>query len=143
VTHLVYVTGGLHGRWDVVLATRRDGDSWHHRVVNDEPESCATHGFAGLAVDPATGDAHLAWLEARFGLGAVAYARCPADAGLRCGRNERVSTAPFALTTSRDPTRWHGTRAGVALGAGGAIWAAWSDTRSGGPGVYLARGAVP
>ncbi len=141
-THVAYVTGGLHGRWDVVLATRRDGDAWRHRVVNDEPESCATHGFAGLAADPATGEAHLVWLDARFGVGAVAYARCPADPSRRCGRNERVSSAPFALTTSRDPTRWHGTRAALALGPGGALWAAWSDARTGGPGVYLARGAA-
>jgi hypothetical protein len=142
VTHVVYVTGGLHGRWDVVLATRRDGDRWRHRVVNDEPESCATHGFVGMAVDPGTGDAHLVWLDARFGVGGVAYTRCPADASRRCGRNERVSAAPFALTTSRDPTRWHGTRSALALGVDGALWAVWSDTRTGGPGVYLARGLV-
>jgi hypothetical protein len=143
VTHVVYVTGGLQGRWDVVLATRRDGDAWRHRAVNDEPERCATHGFAGLAVDPRGGDAHLVWLDARFGVGAVAYARCPADAAQRCGRNERVSGAPFALTTSLDPTRWHGTRASLALGGDGALWATWSDTRTGGPGVYLARGMAP
>jgi len=143
VTHVVYVTGGLQGRWDVVLATRRDGDAWRHRAVNDEPERCATHGFAGLAADARTGDAHLVWLDARFGVGAVAYARCPADPSQRCRRNERVSAAPFALTTSRDPARWHGTRASLALAGDGALWAAWSDTRTGGPGVYLARGAAP
>lgn len=143
VTHVVYVTGGLLGAWDVVLATRRDGETaWRHRVVNDDPERCATHGFAGLAVDPATGDAHLAWIDGRFAAATVAYARCSADATQRCGRNERVPGDGFVLSTAADPLRWHGTRSALALTADGSLFAAWSDTRTGGPGIYLARGSA-
>ncbi len=141
VTHVVYVTGGLLGAWDVVLATKRDGEStWRHRVVNDDPDRCATHGFTGLAIDSATGDAHVAWIDGRFAAAVVAYARCPADSTQRCARNEAVSSTGFVLSTAADPMRWHGTRSALALGADGTLFAAWSDTRTGGPGVYLARG---
>lgn len=144
VTHVVYVTGGLLGVWDVVLATRRDGETvWRHRVVNDDPDRCATHGFTGLAVDPATGDAHVVWLDARYSAAMVGYARCPADATRRCDRNERVESEGFVLSTASDPLRWHGTRSALALAPDGGILAAWSDTRTGGPGVYLARGRRP
>mgnify|MGYP000923231958 CR=1 FL=1 len=141
VTHVVYVTGGVLGVWDVVLATRRDGASaWQHRVVNDDPERCATHAFAGLAVDGATGDAFVLWLDNRYDQAVAAAARCPADASQRCERNERVPGEPFVLSTTHDPLRWHGTRSALALAPDGALFAAWSDTRTGGPGVYLARG---
>ena len=138
--HVVYVTGGLTGAWDVVLATLRDGDTvWHHRVVNDDPARCATHAVAGLSVDPVTGEAAVLWLDNRFGAGEVAFARCPADATVRCTRNEAVSTEGFVFTTARDPLRWHGTRSALARAPDGTLWAAWSDTRTGGPGVYATR----
>ncbi len=140
VLHVAYVTGGLTGAWDVVLATRRDGDTqWQHRVVNDDPARCATHAFAGLSVDAVTGAGSVLWLDNRYGAGVVAFARCAADATVRCTRNEAVSDEGFVFTTARDPLRWHGTRSALARGPDGTLWGAWSDTRTGGPGVYAAR----
>ncbi len=142
-TYVAYVTGTAAGAWDVVLATSTDaGATWRHRRVNDEPSPCATHALPALAVDTARHVAHLAWLENRFGDGAVAYAVCPQDASLPCGRNEAVSDAPFTFTTSRDPARWHGDYVGLALAPPDALWAAWSDTRTGRPQMYLARGRL-
>lgn len=138
--HIEYVNGGLTGAWDVVLATSADrGVHWVHRVVNDDPDRCATHAFVGLAADAITGDAHVIWLDNRFGPGEVAYARCPADSSERCSRNELVSTSSFVFGTSLDPLEWHGTRSALMIDTRGTLWAAWSDTRSGGPGIYVAR----
>jgi len=85
---------------------------------------------------------HATWLENRFGDGAAAYASCPSDPASPCGRNELVSDERFTMMTSRDPGRWHGDYQGLALAPDGALWAAWSDTRTGSPAMYLARGTV-
>nr|MBK7066740.1 hypothetical protein [Deltaproteobacteria bacterium] len=45
----------------------------------------------------------------------------------------------FTLSTTSDLTRWHGSHAAAALAADGTVWLAWSDTRSGGPAVYVAH----
>jgi hypothetical protein len=141
-THVVYVSGGLDGVWNVILATRPNGVAdWSYRVVNDEP-ACATHAFVGMAVDPSTGEAHVVWLDNRFGAGEVAYAHCPADPGQRCSRNELVSGAPmngYVFTTSLSTSDWLGTHSSVVLGSDGHVWAAWTDTRTGSPNVYVAR----
>jgi hypothetical protein len=142
--HVVYVTGGTSGAWDVVLATSTDGGaSWRHRQVNDEPESCATHAFPWMVADPRRHLVHVMWMENRFGDGAVAYAACPVDAGMPCGRNEQISDASFTLRTSRDPSRWHGDYQGLTLAPNGDLWASWSDTRTMSPAIYLARGRLP
>lgn len=139
--HVVYVTGDIRGAWDVILATSNDGGvTWRHRKVNDEPESCATHAFPWMVADPRRHLVHVTWMENRFGDGAVVYAACPLDPSLPCGRNELVSDAPFTFVTSRDPSRWHGDYQGLVLTPTGDIWASWSDTRTGNPAMYLARG---
>lgn len=137
---VAWVQGEADGRWDVVLATRAEGGAWGARRVNDDA-TCATHGFVGMAGAAEDGAFHLVWIENRGGEGAVSYARCPRAEG-RCGQNEAVSTARFRLVTSDDPARWHGVRSAVAVGPGGVIRAAWSDTRSGGPAIYSARGSI-
>jgi hypothetical protein len=140
VTHVVYVTGGLTGVWDVIVATSRDGGrTWSHRTVNDDG-SCATHGWPSIAIDPASGDAHVVFVDNRFGPGEVVYARCPADPAVPCARNEAVSDTPFPFDTSTDPSRWLGTRTALVRAPDGTLWAAWTDTRSGGPGIYVTRG---
>lgn len=136
--HVLYVAGEADGRWDVRLASRGGEGPWRARTVNDDAR-CATHGFAALVGDPARSTVHVVWLDNRYGDGEVAAARCPADPALPCGRNERVSGARFPLSTTGDLSRWHGTRAAAALGPDGAVWFAWSDTRSGGPAIYLSR----
>lgn len=135
---VVYVAGTPDGRWSVRLASREAGGAWRVRTVNDDAP-CATHGFAALAGDTARSTVHVVWLDNRNGDGQVAYAQCPVDAAQPCGPNERVSGARFALSTTSDLTRWHGSHAAAALAADGTLWLAWSDTRSGGPAVYVAR----
>jgi hypothetical protein len=143
-TYVVYVVGAPTGAWDVVLATSIDGGgTWRYRRVNDDPEPCATHTLPALVADPARHLAHVVWLENRFGDGAVAYAACPQDASAPCGRNQAVSDRSFTFTTSRNPTRWHGDYVGLAFAPPDTLWAAWSDTRTGRPQMYLARGRIP
>ena len=101
---------------------------------------CATHAWAAVVADPVSGDAHVVWLDNRFGPGEVAYSRCPADVTQRCSRNELVSGEPFAFSTTQDPSRWVGTRSSLRLAPDGTLWAAWADTRTGGPGIYVVRG---
>jgi len=139
--HVAYVSGDSTGAWDIILATSTDnGATWSHRQVNDDPERCASHHFPMMVVDRTTHDVHVTWLENRFGDGAVAYARCPADAATRCGANEQVSDMSFTFTSSRDPSRWHGDYNGLTIAANGDLWATWSDTRTGRPQMYVARG---
>jgi hypothetical protein len=142
--HVAYVTGRPSGAWDVVVASSTDGGaSFRYRKANDEPDACATHTLPVLAADPARGLVHVVWLENRFGAGTVAYAACSQDPLGSCGPNEAVSDQPFAFTTSRDVTRWHGDYAGLVVLSTADLWAAWSDTRTGSPAVYMARGAPP
>ena len=141
--HVAFTAGTSRGAWDVLLATSdEDGAAWTHRRINDEPESCATHAFPWIVADPARGRVHALWLENRFGDGAAAYASCPSDPRMPCGANEQISDGTFTFETSREPGRWHGDYQGLTLADDGTLWALWSDTRSGSPGMYLARGAV-
>ena len=59
-----------------------------------------------------------------------------------CAANEQVSDSTFTLVTARDPSAWHGDYQGLALTPGGEVWASWSDTRTGTPAIYMARGRV-
>jgi len=141
--HVAYVSGEPTAAWDIILATSTDsGRTWRHRKVNDDPETCASHHWPQLTVDPATHFAHLIWYENRFGEGQIAYARCPGDPATPCGANELVSDAmgSFRFTTSRQPNIWHGDYIGLTLTPDGSLWAAWSDTRTGSPAMYAARG---
>ncbi len=139
--HVAFVNGDSTGAWDLILATSPDnGATWQYRKVNDEPERCATHMLPAMVVDRTTHDVHLVWLDNRFGDGGVAYARCPANPATRCGANEAVSDRTFRLTTGRNPMTWHGDYLGLTITAGGDLHATWSDTRSGVPAMYVARG---
>lgn len=138
VAHALYVAGTPDGRWNVRLASRETSGVWRVRTVNDDAP-CATHGFAALAGDAGRSTVHVTWLDNRYGDGQVAYARCPTDAAMPCGANEQVSGARFTLSTTSDVTRWHGSHSAATLAADGTLWLAWSDTRSGGPGIYVAH----
>ena len=139
--HVLYPSGNATAAWDLILATSTDrGATWAYRKVNDEPDSCATHAFPAIVVDTTTHVVHAIWLENRFGDGAVAYARCPGDPSMPCGANEAVSDDRFTFTTSRDPRTWHGDYLGLTLSPQGALWATWSDTRTGTPQMYVAHG---
>ena len=83
----------------------------------------------GLVVDLAATEA-----------GAVAaYAPCPLDPGQPCAANQPVSDAPFTLVSGRDWRIWHGDYSGLVF-ADGTLWATWSDNRTGGAAMYVARG---
>ena len=143
VAHVVYVTGAADARWNVVLGAevRTATDArWVSTVVNDDPVACATHGYTAVAGDDARGLVHVLWEDDRFGGGEVAYTGCVAGSPQRCAPNEVLSDAHFDLSTTADVTRWAGTHNALAVGPDGALWAAWSDTRTGGPAVYVARG---
>jgi hypothetical protein len=143
VAHVVYVSGDAAGAWDIILATSTDGgQTWRHRKVNDDPESCALHMLPAMVVDTVTHAVHVTWLENRFGEGAVAYSRCPGDPATPCGRNEQVSDRGFRLSSSRNPQIWHGDYMGLTLSPQGELWAGWSDTRTGSPAMYTAHANV-
>jgi hypothetical protein len=95
LVYVVYPRGASDGQWDIVLATSRDsGKSWSRIRVNDDPP-CSNHMTPQAALDAATGDLHITWLEDRSGKGGVAHARCQSG-GARCSVNDAVSVAPFA-----------------------------------------------
>ncbi len=51
-----------------------------------------------------------------------------------------MSDRPFRLSSSRNPQIWHGDYNGLTLSPQGELWATWSDTRTGTPAMYTARG---
>ncbi|TAK32435.1 MAG: hypothetical protein EPO40_02630 [Myxococcaceae bacterium] len=78
-------------------------------------------------------------MDNRTGEGGARYARCVADGAVACGVNEAVAGEAFLLSTTADLKRWHGHHAALALDPRGGLWAAWSDTRTGGPAIYAAH----
>lgn len=139
--HALWVEGLDDGRWALRLGTRSLSapTAWALRAVTRGSEGCATHGWPALALS-ARGDRLAAlWLDNRSGVGAAWLGACGLAPDSPCGEPERLSSRPFRLSTGADPTRWHGTHAALAIGADGTLFAAWSDTRNGGPAVQLAR----
>jgi hypothetical protein len=59
---------------------------------------------------------------------------------MHCSTNERVSDTDFVLSTSRDPSVWHGDYMGLAISGTGDLWAGWSDTRMSAPNMYMSHG---
>lgn len=106
--YVVYATGTPDARWDIMLATSKDGGaSWTQVKVNDD-ESCANHMLPEVLLDPKTGKVHVFWIENRSGKGDAAYTVCDSG-GAACGANERVSDEPFvAYALSRHSNKWLG-----------------------------------
>src|SRR5262249_37743839 len=72
--YVVYPKGTPDGRWDIVLATSRDGGaSWSRIKVNDDAP-CANHMTPSLAIRRGSGELHVSWTENRSGKGGIAYA---------------------------------------------------------------------
>ncbi|MCW5807612.1 MAG: exo-alpha-sialidase [Deltaproteobacteria bacterium] len=113
--YIVYTRGGRDGLWDLVLATAKLKDaagrlvepkSWTRVRLGDDPP-CATHMVPNVALDPTTGDVHVAWYDSRGG-GRFAHAACAAG-GAACKQAGRINDAPFAaLSTERHGPRWIG-----------------------------------
>jgi len=117
LVYAVYPAGAADGKWQIVLATSKDGGvSWTRATVNDDA-ACATHMLPAAALDQATGRVHVIWIENRSGQGQVAYASCN-PGGDKCGKNEAVSDAPFAaFGLGRNSPRWLGDGIDVAVDA--------------------------
>lgn len=93
--YAVYPQGTPDGKWEIVLATSKDGGpTWSRTNVNDD-SPCATHMLPSAILDAATGKVHVIWVENRSGQGQVAYSACNTG-GDKCGKNEAVSDTPFA-----------------------------------------------
>ncbi len=93
--YVVYPTGSPDGKWDIMLATSKNGGKdWTRIKVNDD-EHCANHMTPTAVLDRKRGAVHVLWTENRGGVGRVAYARCDRGGG-RCSPNEAVSDTPFA-----------------------------------------------
>lgn len=139
---ITFVTGTPDGRWDVTLArSGSDTSAWESLALNDDAANrCATHGFVAMAIDRARSRLYAIWIDNRFGDATVAGVRCDLGATVACMANERVSGERFRFSTGNDPARWHGTHSALAVANDGTVWAAWSDTRTGGPAIYVARG---
>ena len=106
--YVVYPTGTPDGRWDIMLATSKDGGaSWSRVKVNDDAP-CANHMTPSLALRRGSGELHVSWTENRSGQGGIAYAVC-ASGGATCSASEAVSDRPFAAySLARHVPRWLG-----------------------------------
>jgi hypothetical protein len=102
--YVVYPAGAEH-RWDVWLATSKDGGQTFTRVKVNDDASCASHMAPQAALDPATGTLHVTWLENRSGKGGLAYAACESG-GAKCGANEAVSGEFASFGYGRHQTDW-------------------------------------
>jgi hypothetical protein len=113
--YAVYPQGGADGKWEIILATSKDGGvTWSRASVNDD-SPCASHMLPSAALDPATGRVHVIWLENRSGSGQVAYSACN-PGGDKCGKNEAVSDAPFAaFGFGRNSPKWLGDNVDLVL----------------------------
>jgi hypothetical protein len=113
--YAVYPQGGADGKWEIILATSRDGGvTWSRASVNDD-SPCATHMLPAAALDTVTGKVHIIWLDNRSGQGQVAYASCTTG-GEKCTKNEAVNDTPFAaFGLGRNSNRWLGDSVDVVV----------------------------
>jgi hypothetical protein len=115
--YVVYPAGTPDLKWDIFLATSKDGGKkWTSIKVNDD-EPCASHMTPTAAIDVKTGKVHVAWLENRTGSGGVAYAVCERG-GKKCGANEAVNDQAFAgYGVGRFSSQWLGEYFGILVDA--------------------------
>jgi BNR repeat-like domain len=106
--YAVYPVGPADGRWDIWLATSKDGGAtWSRSQVNDDV-ACANHMVPVAAIDSSSGKIHIVWYENRSGGGGLAYTNC-APGGTKCTPNELVNEEPFAsYGFARHSPKWLG-----------------------------------
>jgi hypothetical protein len=137
--YAVYVHGGPDGKWDIMLASSKDGGvTFSTRKVNDDP-SCASHMLPAAALDPSTGRVHIAWVENRGGAGGVGYASCTSE-GRSCGANEAINDTPFAaFGYGRDSAQTVGDHISLSYDAKHKLLhAVWAQPAGGGSRLYHA-----
>lgn len=128
IVYVAYTSGTSDGKWNVKLASSKDGTTFASIQVNDDVP-CANHRAPALALDAKSGRPHLAWIENRTDRGGVAYARCEAG-GKKCGANEAVNDEAFATYTfARRATKEVGRRPWLVVDAKGKkLHALWTQT---------------
>ena len=104
--YVAYTRGGRDGKWDLVIVASKDkGKTWTRARIGDDPP-CAIHMVPNLALDPTTGQLHVAWYDShgpRF-----AHAVCVQGAAT-CRQVGRINDVPFAaLSTVRHGAKWVG-----------------------------------
>lgn len=108
LVHVVYAAGTPDGKWDIRLATSADGGATFTRIKVNDDAPCANHATPTIAIEPASGKLHVAWIENRGGIGRVAYTTCTPD-GATCAANEAISDCPFAsYELARHTPQWIG-----------------------------------
>jgi hypothetical protein len=125
--YVAYVAGTADGKWNVRLATSADAGATFTRVTVNDDAPCANHATPAIAIEPANGKLHVAWIENRGGVGRVAYAAC-APGGASCSANETLSHQPFAsYELVRNSPKWMGEYFALLIDPTGtklhAVWA--------------------
>ncbi len=126
LVHVVYAAGTPDGKWDIRLATSADGGATFTRIKVNDDAPCANHATPTIAIEPASGKLHVAWIENRGGIGRVAYTTCTPD-GATCAANEAISDRPFAsYELARHTPQWIGEYFSLFVDPGGtrlhAVW---------------------
>ena len=103
--YIAYVRGGGDGKWDIMLATSKNGAKWKRtRLAGD---SCAIHMVPNVALDAKTGTLHVAYYDTE-GERRFAHASCVAG-GTKCKVLGAINSQPFAaLSTVRHSSKWLG-----------------------------------
>ncbi len=104
--YLAYTRGTRDAKWDLVIAASKDGGkTWKRTRIGDDP-ACAIHMVPNLALDPKTGQLHVAWYDSRGPR--YAHAVC-APGAATCKQVGRINELPFAtLSTVRHSAKWIG-----------------------------------
>lgn len=106
--YIVYVRGGRDARWDLVLASSKDGGAtWTRTKVAGD--GCAIHMVPTVALDDKTGELHVVYYDNEGGAGRFAHTACtPSPRGMKCAQRGAINSAPFALSTVRHGASWLG-----------------------------------
>ncbi len=137
--YVVYPAGTPDGKWNVMLATSKDGVTFTTVQVNDDV-SCASHMAPSMVLDQKSGKVHVMWIENRTDQGGVAYAQCQSG-GKKCGTNEAINDAPFAsYSFARGSPKWTGDHTWLVADAKNKkLHAVWAQTTADEAGGQIAR----
>ena len=110
--HVAYAAGTPDGKWNIMLATSRDGwATWHRRTLVGTDPACANHAVPELAMRP-RGGLVVSWYEYAGGAAYRAYTTCTAD-GATCARPTPLGPPMATYELVRHSPRWVGEYAGL------------------------------
>jgi len=106
--YVAYTRGGRDAKWDLVIMASNDkGKTWRRTRIGDDP-ACSIHMVPNIALDPTTGQLHVAWYDSRGERPRYAHAVCSIGAAA-CKQVGRIDDVPFAaLSTVRHGSKWIG-----------------------------------